>query len=586
MSNGSDDNNTSTAHVLLTGLGTSHREATYSLDGQTTVTQFAPVALLDLLPPSERPRQMVALSTAEAEKRSFPMLADALGPDQSLESVCIVRIPDGDRQEDIDTFLATVTSVIPQGAELTVDVTHGPRSFSFLMYAAVLYMEALQDVRVRGAYYAMLRRSGPSPFLDLRPLLDLPRWVYALRVLEETGSTRPLAEILKHGPGNETTVSKIARDFDDLGKNYLSGLSLELGRGAAQIGQCHRKTVRRLLTDDYKLPRADALLHRLREVLGRFAFRESSSAESWKKKTELTEEELRRQARVVDHLLNHGNTATGLGLMNEWTQTWAAHRLGLGNSGDWLDRRVRRRAGARLHAIRVVGADPALRACLTDGQQPLGEFWDKLCDVRNAYHHHGMRPQDTDGREFEEKLADVRRYWNKVLRACPDISLTLGDPSRNRVLVSPIGKRPGVLFSALKAFRSLGQGDPTLCLAVCSAETRAKVAEALSKAGYAGSVEPLVLDDPFQDVKKMRAKVKSMRKHLIGADPVVVNVTGGTTLMGFATQELAKSARALACPVRRFGLIDRRDPEEQVADPYRGGERFWLDSGEADNASN
>lgn len=568
--------------VLLTVLGTSPKETTYQLRGQTKTARFAPVALMDLLRASERPRRVVALCTTEAEKSSFPLLADALGQDQSPKSV---RIPDGNRQEDIDTFLAKVvdTDVISRDTELTVDVTHGPRSFSFLMYVAVLYMVALRGVRVKGAYYAKLSHPGPSPFLDLRPVLDLPRWTYALRVLEETGSTRPLAAILDDGPGNKRTVSMIARDFDDLGKNYLSGLPLELGRGAARIRQQYRKPLRRLLVDDYRLPRADQLFARLGKLLDRFAFDEPYSDNPWKRNAKLSETELERQARVVDHLLKHGSTATGVGLMLEWTQTWAVRQID--ESADWLDRDMRKQAWSRLHAIRVVHDDRDLRKVLTEDQRRLGSFWDKLCDVRNAYHHHGMRPQDTDGTEFRKKLCRVRTYWACVLRSCPDIPLALGDPSRNRVLVSPIGERPGVLFSALKAFKSLEQDDPTLCLVVCSGETGTMVDEALSKAGYAGSVERLVLDDPFHGVMEMKKKVKSMRGHFIGAAPVVVNVTGGTTLMGLATQELARGAERLACPVRWFGLIDRRGPEEQVADPYEVGELFLLNS-EGDDGAN
>ena len=56
-----------------------------------------------------------------------------------------------------------------------------------------------------------------------------------------------------------------------------------------------------------------------------------------------------------------------------------------------------------------------------------------------------------------------------------------------------------------------------------------------------------------------------------------MNVTGGTTLMGLAAETLASTARRLACPVRRFGLIDRRSPDRQMADPYQPGEPFWLD---------
>ena len=52
--------------------------------------------------------------------------------------------------------------------------------------------------------------------------------------------------------------------------------------------------------------------------------------------------------------------------------------------------------------------------------------------------------------------------------------------------------------------------------------------------------------------------------------------TGGTTLMGLAAQELESLARTFARPIQRFGLIDRRPSQEQVADPYRPGEAFWL----------
>ena len=63
-----------------------------------------------------------------------------------------------------------------------------------------------------------------------------------------------------------------------------------------------------------------------------------------------------------------------------------------------------------------------------------------------------------------------------------------------------------------------------------------------------------------------------------------MNVTGGTTLMGLAAEELAATARSLACPVRRFGLIDRRTPERQIAEPYRIGEPFWFDAYEEGDA--
>ena len=154
------------------------------------------------------------------------------------------------------------------------------------------------------------------------------------------------------------------------------------------------------------------------------------------------------------------------------------------------------------------------------------------------------------------------------------------------MLVSPIGKRPGVLFSAVHACRTDGGGgEPVLCLAVCSGESQGMVAEALQRACYAGAVEPLVFDDAVGGGRsEIEHLVQAARPHFVGAGDVVVNVTGGTTLMGLAAEALATAARDLACPVRRFGLIDRRPPSEQESEPYRAGEPFWLDIAENDDA--
>ena len=148
--------------------------------------------------------------------------------------------------------------------------------------------------------------------------------------------------------------------------------------------------------------------------------------------------------------------------------------------------------------------------------------------------------------------------------------------------------RPGVLFSALHACQAENGGDaPAQCLVICSRDTESLIGEAVERAAYAGSIESLLLEDPYGGSDEIKGLKKSARQHFIGATEVVVNVTGGTTLMGLAAEALANVARELACPVRRFGLIDCRTPREQEMDPYRVGKPFWLDDpangDEADN---
>ena len=123
-----------------------------------------------------------------------------------------------------------------------------------------------------------------------------------------------------------------------------------------------------------------------------------------------------------------------------------------------------------------------------------------------------------------------------------------------------------------------------MCLVICSRETEGMIHTASQRAGYAGEVKPLILEDPYGGRAEIERLVEFARRSFVGAGEVFVNVTGGTTLMGLAAEALAGAARKLACPVRRFGLIDRRPPEQQDANPYQTGEPFWLDSTENGDA--
>ena len=569
-------------HLLLSVLGTYSKPARYSLEGREVEARLAPAALLELLPEENRPDRVLALCTSEAERDSLPVLEDVLGDRFPVE---VVQVSAGDTQQDVDTFLEDVVGAVDQGVGLTVDVTHGFRHFSFLTYFAVLYLAALRGVKIHGAYYGMLNPAGPSPFLDLRPLLDLPRWVYALEVLRDTGSALPMASNLLDGPDGQPARDS-ARDLGHFSEAYLSALPLELGWQARNVLDRRRKPLRRLLRDDHHLPLAEKLDERLAEILEPLALAESVSGDGWKRQVRLSRNELERQARIVDDLLGRENYATALRLMREWLVSWAIHQQ-QGPNDDWLNREVRQRAERLLHAIHAIGGDPELCGRLTEEQRELGRFWGDLAEVRNAHAHHGMRSDDlVRSGKIVAARDRVVTFWSDSLRSCPGLSLSLGESPGGRVLVSPVGWRPGVLFSAVQAVREAGQGgDPSLCLVICSRETETMIAEALERADFAGAWRSVVLEDPLGGGRaEIERVVKAARGYFIGVVEVLVNVTGGTTLMGLAAEAMAGEARSLAGPVRRFGLIDRRSPSQQESDPYQAGEPFWLDPAEEGDA--
>ena len=569
-------------HLLLTVLGTNAKSAHYTLNGRDAEAQVAPVALFEMLPDAERPDRVLALCTPEAKQVSWPLLEQALAGRCCAEPI---DVRGGETQEDVSSFLTTVTGVIPERVDLTVDVTQGFRHFSFLTYLAVLYLEALRGVRVRGAYYGMLNPIPKlSPFLDLRPLLDLPRWIHALDVLRDTGSTLPMARTLLDGPDSQPARDN-ARELTRLSEAFLAGLPLELGWHAWNVRDRRRKPLQRLLRRDHQLPLEKELFERLGDILDPLALSTPSTDAGWKRHVRLSEDELQRQAKIIDGLLERDSVATAMRLLREWTVSWVIWQRT--PRDDWLNRDVRHTAENVLHAIKAIGSDGELRGVLSGEQLELCRFWGNLAEVRNAYAHHGMRGDDLvrDG-----TIAAARRraldFWQGRLRTCPSFDLSLGESPGGRVLVSPIGMRPGVLFSAMRACRDDGNGDPETCLVISSPATERNIAEALQHAGYCGQYESLRLDDAFGGgSSEIRRLAHAARRHFIGRAEVLVNVTGGTTLMGLVAEELAAAARALACPVRRFGLIDRRPPERQDADPYHMGEPFWLDAEEKNDAN-
>ena len=568
------------ARMLLTVLGTDPKPARYTLEGREAEAQLAPIALFDLLPKAQRPDTLLAVCTPEAEQGSWPLLKRALNGRCRLKPV---RVAAGENQQEAAACLEKISAAVPADVALTVDVTHGFRHFSFLTYIAVLYLSALRGVRVRGAWYGFLHPNRPSPFLDLRPLLNLPGWIHALRVLRETGSAMPMAGLLRGGPQNPLTRD-LSRDLSRLSQAYLSGLPLELGRQAHGVRR-QLKPLKKTLARDHRLPLARELVERIDGTLAGFAFDDPPSGEGWKRRVALSEGELDRQARLIDDLLERGSLASAIGLMREWTVSWVALRCGW--QDEWLDfHRGRRKAAGLLGAIAAVGGDRELGDRLTEQQRQLGLFWESLAQLRNGYHHHGMRAQPLIGEpQAKRAFAAIRQYWRETLRRRPRCSLSLGEAYGKTILVSPIGNRPGVLNSALHACRDGGRNLPDLCLAICSRESEGGIQAAANEAGYAGAVERLHIADPHGGLEEIEPLAKAARQHLIGAGEVLVNVTGGTTLMGLAAEALATAARNLACPsVRRFGLVDRRPPAQQDAEPYRVGEPFWLDRAEAGDA--
>jgi hypothetical protein len=573
-------------HILLTALGMLSKPTPYHRHGHDQIVEasLAPLALIQLLPVDGRPNRVIALCTDGAKQTTWDTFAIGVRQTLHIEAERL-EIPDGRTTDEIRKIVETTAEKFSEGAELTLDVTQGLRHFPFVAYALALYLTSLRGIRLRGAYYGMLEgfdrdSKEPRPILDLRPLLELPEWFHAVRVFRETGSTGPLTGLMR-GRREESPQSveadAIVTLLEKMSFTYEAGLPVELAYAAEQVASSFAKGLPSTATT--QIPLADQLSQLLSDschIFQRKAVTQAASSKKqeaeWKSHIAADDDELHRQANLIDLYLSRNQLPLALGMMREWVVSLLLAHTGRGTK--WLDAGTRSIAERRLGALAALQRDKTGRTAsgitITEEQKRWAIFWNQLADLRNELHHHGMKkmPVRYNPPEFQK----VTEFWNKL----KNLQCTVPEfgGGHGHLLITALGTTPGVLYSAL-----CNAGDVSRCFIVCSEQSQSSVPEAAIQAGFQGESKALVISDPhggYTEDEQQRFRAEASR-WLLESDDILVNLTGGTTLMGMAVQHLMDRGRDLDRPCFRFVLIDRRPPEQQRVDPYVKGEVRWLD---------
>ncbi len=566
-------------HIFLTALGKGKADTKYPYRINDTVYQahLAPLATIKYLTQQLHPDpidSILVLVTKVALNSSWPVF-EREANEFSLEKI---DIPDGKDESEISEILEKVAIRFPKGSSITLDVTQGFRHFPFILYALALYLRSLKDIEIKGAYYGKLEVSdyeSPRPILNLQPLLELPEWFYAIRMFRETGSARAMQQMIdKHSKkihqdarlkNDDQDIHKKASPFDKLKKPfeeityaYESGMPIEIGEIST--------TLQLVLNDEFvellkkHVPLADDLNEAIQRDIGRFG---SNSP------TCLDKNELERQANLIDLYLERSQMPLALGLMREWVVSWVVFHTG--DHSNWLKRDERIKAERQLGLLKSLSQEKYDDAKI----KTWGDFWSQLSELRNSLHHHGMREQRM---KFPPSQLDRIRESFERLRN-NEIEFPRFGGGKGRLLITPQGLSPGVLYSAVK------QTNPDYCLVICSSQSEPYIQEAISHAEFQEkNVQCFVMNNPNQyDEKEIIRILENHKKMLIDADEVVGNLTGGTTIMGVIVQRVIEKAQRYNRPTRRCILIDSRVPKEQRNDPYKLSEITWLDKEEGDN---
>jgi len=559
--------------VCTVGIG-DYKETTYHFgDGENRRekrTKFAQIAVGCCA--IAKDLELVALLTRTAKVKHGEQLkeeAEAQG-----WSFVPVEIPEGKSEAELWDIFEAFGSQLEKGDELVLDLTHGFRHIPALLLSATQYYTVRKNLNLSGIFYgAWEARNGnnESPIFDLTPLYDLSEWTYGVRLLRDYQFSAPLGEMLdkvqrrshsdpRYRPSRFTKLQKVGRPLKDLESPLVSGIPLEAGLEA------HR-ALENAKAGEVELARIPPMMEPWRELKEQLkTFRLQGFGE--KNDVSLTKEELHRQGRLIGGYLESGNLWAAANLLREWIISAVVFHSG--DTGNWLSYdKQRKPVESKLGALSEWNRDERLKEALTAKQKELVGLWQRISHRRNALAHAGMKESATDFRPaaFHEAFEELRGrledegFW----------SVEVTDMTEDLWLISPLGTTPGALFTAIK------KAKPDRLLVVTSRQGK----ELVPKVLHAAEREDLspyfaLLDDPFNGFSEARESVRDLRREhgldWIRAKEIIVNLTGGTTCLGWTTGQLENSLKRMSLKPGTVACIDRRSPDEQRRNPYREGE--------------
>lgn len=564
--------------VLLTALGRGrgYQSRPYTIGNYEVRSRYAPAALLACLAGQESvpwPTRVIVLVTPEVQKDTLPgfeaeLLELAACGWPSAPAIHAVAIDAPTEVNGLWQQFHGVTEVLDGVSDLVMDVTHGFRSLPLIYWAAAHYRRALDDgMTVHHVYYAALEaapQDGPVPFVDLTPLVSLPEWSYAVRAWNHNGRLGPLRDLVqksKAPQGRERSRSQLASRLNDVALFWDNGLPLDVEIKATGVVRRLRE-LKELLPDD---PLASKLLRQtLLDTLTPWELSLPGDVVGEPKKADLVldEEELRRELKMAERYLEMDALAFAVGIAREWIINYVLWSTG--QASKWLN------PGKRETVGNLLARGEALRAQYPHRLSSMAIAvviqWEEVRQLRNGLAHHGFRDKglDLDRRSVTRLLADFAGWLDREPFSLPS--------GGGRVLLTALGMNPGALYTVLQ---KIGPFDGVVV--VSSAQTEGELATCRTRvpnAPPAARWQQQVVDPYVPDREGTDAAC--IAQLLVDADEVVVNLTGGTTVMQFTVMRVADIVRRWQVPVHTYAALDRRSPAEQRDNPWVVGELVQL----------
>lgn len=289
---------------------------------------------------------------------------------------------------------------------LHIDLTHAYRAIPIVHTWMTLYFKRLGNVEIGFMGYGAFvpGAEGPTPMIDLSPMMQLAEWAAAARDFEKRGDAGALSELMADdgkkirsrvysGAPTEEEMQALkilgsaTKAAEAIGRYLPAGLPIELGiKTRRALGETRREDVEAAVRTI--LPPAAPVAGKIFDTAFKIAWQgEMPPAKNAKKNLALSREEIDRQLVLVRLWAERGATGAALRALRELMVTRVT--LAQGIHDHWLHEEIRKAAGEALNSLRP-SHNVAFRS-LPEGERSLGGLWHEICEARNLFAHAGMK---------------------------------------------------------------------------------------------------------------------------------------------------------------------------------------------------
>jgi len=159
---------------------------------------------------------------------------------------------------------------------------------------------------------------------------------------------------------------------------------------------------------------------------------------------------------------------------------------------------------------------------------------------------------------------DIDELYNEMMKNKQDLEAS------SYAVVSSLGLTEGALYTILNHY------NPNLLIVVTSKEGAKILPSILEKTQFKGECHVVNVEDPYTGKEEIARVSKEVTGYLENTRKVVINLTGGTTLLNYMLLKVGDEARH-GKTIKTVLAVDKRSYEEQKVNPYVVGEVVELD---------